>query len=104
MLYVLRYTVAAGSGRREGFKVCSARSDAIKLYLAVESKMQPKGPIASCMLYETDASETEAALLAAKMGSARQLDTSGYPKSAPVERSLDDMITEMIASNGPRAM
>jgi hypothetical protein len=101
MLYVLRYTIAAGFGRKEGFKVFSALADAMKLHHAAELKMQPKGPFLNCVLYETDASDMEAAILAVKAGSARQLDSGKYHTSGLEERSLVDMVEEMLKSKGP---
>jgi hypothetical protein len=62
---------------------------------AAESKVQPKGPFLNCVLYETAASETGAAIEAVKTGNARQLDLDPHHKSQVAEPSLVDMIAEM---------
>ena len=99
MLYVLRYTISADSGRQVGFKVFAALSDAMKLHHAAESKVQPKGPPLDCALYEADASGSDAAIEAVKTGSARRLGSGQLRKSDLDEPTLDDMVTEMLRSH-----
>jgi len=99
MLYVLRYTVGVGSGRRVGFKAFSTLSDAMRLHQAAEAKVQPKGPLIDCALYETDASGSDAAIEAVKTGGARQLGSGQLRKSDLDEPSLDEMISEMMRSD-----
>ena len=96
MLYVLRYTVGAGSGRRVNFKVFSTLSDAMRLHQAAEAKVQPKGPLLDCALYETDASGSDAAIEAVTTGGARQLGSGQLRKSDLDEPSLDEIVSEML--------
>lgn len=101
MLYVFRLTVAAGSKISEGFEVFSKLSDAKRIYNAAQSKARPGGPIVSCGLYVTEASDKAAAIEAVKSKNARPLDVQQEARSSRDEPSLVELIDKLSGAKGP---